>query len=109
MVCGSDRCNDRHRRHGRYTESASKIGVSCGIIAYAGDILCRHGNGLCHVIGNTYFEIRKNSLLDNPPQTKSGKTLLFTLIIVAGLCGMIKNALKIIQIKTREGFYNVGK
>lgn len=33
----------------------------------------------------------KNSLLDNPPQTKSGKTLLFTLIIVAGLCGMIKN------------------
>lgn len=51
----------------------------------------------------------KNSLLDNPPQTKSGKTLLFTLIIVAGLCGMIKYALKIIQIKTREGFYNVGK
>lgn len=38
-----------------------------------------------------FIKFGSGSLLENPPQTRGAKVLLVMLIVVAGLCGMIKN------------------
>lgn len=70
-----------HQKSDYRTELMPMLAISFAVMGTVFAIL-----SVIHII-----KFGKSSVFENPPQTRGAKALLFTLIVVAGLCGMVKN------------------